>query len=572
MSKSRESPSNSLFRSSIIKLVVLPTILLSVVTVISLETTLWVSSEITHFYIELIAVILGSALSFYYIQRSKVLEDRFSLFVGIGFLISVSIDLFHVIVSLTLIENVSFLKYFIPQTWFAGRFFLGIMLLVAILKYSSLSQREEIEQLPTNSDSASLAKDAHLLDGRIMEHDVQSTKTKNANFILYISLLGLVAVVTALSSLFLVFPASVLDDYSVHRPYEFPPAILFALVLFFFYKKRIHQKKDVVYKGLVLYLVIDIFTQIVMASSAVPFDTAHNMAHVLKDAGYFVNIIALILSSMQYITNLKKNNALIIESLQKVREIDKIKDNFINIAAHELRTPIQPILGLSDLINSNLQGIHSRIDVDDLKEDIQIINRNAKKLQKLTNDILDVSRIDSHILNLNFSTFDLVVVIKDLIKDLTKQAEKKRYDVSIICKFDNEIINTDAANNSLTKSSIMVNGDKTRLTQVLSNLLNNAIKFTKNGKITVTVISTNDEGDVVVSISDTGQGINNEVMSHLFEKFTTRSDSGTGLGLFISKSIIEAHNGKIWANNNENGIGSTFSFNIPVNNPDRIKG
>lgn len=164
MSQSIKNPSNSLFRSSIIKLIILPSILLSLVTVISFETTLWISSEITHFYIELIAVILGSALSFYYIQRSKVLEDKFSLFVGIGFLISVSIDLFHVIVSLTLIENMSFLKYFIPQTWFAGRFFLGVMLLVAILKYSSLSQREEIEQLPTNHSTESSTMDTHLTE------------------------------------------------------------------------------------------------------------------------------------------------------------------------------------------------------------------------------------------------------------------------------------------------------------------------------------------------------------------------------------------------------------------------
>ena len=133
--------------SSLIKLVVLPSLLLSLFLAISLDPTLWVSSEIHHFYIELIAVILGSALSFYYILRYRVLRDRFSLFVGIGFFISVSIDLFHVIVSFALIENILFIKYFIPQTWFAGRFFLGAMLLIAILKYSSLSQREEIEQL-----------------------------------------------------------------------------------------------------------------------------------------------------------------------------------------------------------------------------------------------------------------------------------------------------------------------------------------------------------------------------------------------------------------------------------------
>lgn len=556
---------NTSFRASIIKLVLLPSILLSFVTVVALDSTLWVSSEITHFYVELIAVILGSALSFYYILRSKVLDDKFSLFVGIGFLISVSIDLFHVIVSYTLIENMSFLKYFIPQTWFAGRFFLGAMLLIAVLKYSSFSQREEIEQLSTtNSSSDSSTNNVYEIEERLSEYDKEEKK-KKTNIILYITLLGLVAIVTALSSLFLVFPASVLDEYSLHRPYEIPPAILFCVVLFFFYKKKIYQKKDVVYKGLVLYLVIDFFTQIVMAFSAVSFDTAHNMAHVLKDAGYFVNIIALIMSSMQYITNLKVNNKLIKENLQKIREIDKLKDDFINIAAHELRTPIQPILGLSDLINSNFQNEPNRMNMTELKDDMQIINRNAKKLQKLTNDILDVSRIDSHVLNLNLSKFDLLEVIANIINDLSKQAEAKKYNVSIVCKFNEEIIEPNNSNHSLATSQIMISGDKVRLTQVLSNLLNNAIKFTKDGKIILTVLTKKDDGDLVINICDTGEGIDTEVMEHLFEKFISKSDSGTGLGLFISKSIIESHGGKIWATNNENGIGSTFSFSIPIN-------
>lgn len=563
---------NTSVRTSALKLIIMPSIILSFVAVFSLNATLWVSSEITHFYIELIAVILGSALSFYYIQRSKVLDDKFSLFVGIGFLISVSIDVFHVIVSLTLIENMSFLKYFIPQTWFAGRFFLGAMLLIAILKYSSLSQREEIEQLPTKSENIFLEKkDQYTIKNQMNEQDpvkagiVSEGKEEKTNIALYITLLGLVAIVTALSSLFLVFPASVLDDYSLHRPYEIPPMILFCLVLVFFYKKKMYQKKDIVYKGLVLYLVIDIFAQIIMASSAVSFDTAHNMAHVLKDAGYFVNIIALILSSMQYITNLKYNNKLIQENLQKIKEIDKLKNDFINIAAHELRTPIQPILGLSDLINSSFQSNPSRINMNDLQDDIKIINRNAKKLQKLTNDILDVSRIDSHVLNLNLSNFDLVDVIAGLVKELEKQLVTKKIDISIVYKVNEEIVRSSKdANSNLTKSQLMIIADKNRLIQVISNLLNNAVKFTKDGLITVTVLPNKDVGEAVVNISDTGEGINTVVMEHLFEKFISKSESGTGLGLFISKNIVEAHGGKIWATNNEDGKGSTFSFSVPV--------
>lgn len=538
--------------SSLIKLVILPSLLLSLILAISLDPTLWISSEIHHFYIELIAVILGSALSFYYILRYRVLRDRFSLFVGIGFFISVSIDLFHVIVSFALIENISFIKYFIPQTWFAGRLFLGAMLLIAILKYSSVSQREEIGQLSDINPSSNTPGEEEIEKKNITE--------KKYDMIFYISVLGIIAIVTALSSLFLVYPASVLDDYSVHRPYEIPPLILFCLVLFFFYNKRLYQKKDVVYKGLVLYLVIDVFTQVVMSFSAMSFDTAHNMAHVLKDVGYFVNIIALIMSSMQYSIYLKKANSLIRENLKKLQENEKLKDDFINIAAHELRTPIQPILGLSDLINRTLQNNTSEIDKSELKEDIKVIYRNAKKLQKLTNDILDVSRIDSHVLNLDISSFDFVDLIKNTIHDFTINAEKKEEEnISIDCNFDVE-----TKSKVVFDQSILVEGDKGRITQVLLNLLNNARKFTKEGKIIITVLMKKDRKEVIVSISDKGNGINSEVMNHLFEKFISRSDSGTGLGLYISKNIVEAHGGKIWASNNQNGIGSTFSFSIPV--------
>jgi signal transduction histidine kinase len=536
--------------SSLIKLVVFPCLLLTLFLAISLDPTLWVSSEIHHFYIELIAVLLGSALSFYYILRYRVLRDRFSLFVGIGFFISVSIDLFHVVVSFALIENIAFIKYFIPQTWFAGRFFLGAMLLIAILKYSSVSPREEIEQL-SDVRAPSYTREE--------ENEQKAITEKKDGMIFYISILGIIAIVTAVSSLFLVYPSSVLDDYSVHRPYEIPPLILFCLVLFFFYKKKLYQKKDVVYKGLALYLVIDIFTQVVMAFSAMSFDTAHNMAHVLKDVGYFVNIIALIMSSMQYSAYLKKANSLIKENLKKLQENEKLKDDFINIAAHELRTPIQPILGLSDLINHSLQNDTSEIDKSELKSDMKVIYRNAKKLQKLTNDILDVSRIDSHILNLNTSRFDFVELIKNTIEDFTTNSEKKEENVYI--DFD---LRDETKSKEVLDQSILIEGDKTRISQVLLNLLNNARKFTEEGKITVTVLIKKDAKEVIVSISDSGKGINSEVMNHLFEKFISRSDSGTGLGLYISKNIIEAHRGKIWASNNQNGIGSTFSFSIPV--------
>ena len=122
----------------------------------------------------------------------------------------------------------------------------------------------------------------------------------------YLILLAIFSIGVALSSLYLVFPASVIDEYSLHRPYEIPPILLFSVALFYFYKKQLYKRKDMVYKGIAIYLILDIFSQIIMSYSSIPFDTPHNVSHVLKDAGYFVNIIALSLSSIQSNVRIEK--------------------------------------------------------------------------------------------------------------------------------------------------------------------------------------------------------------------------------------------------------------------------
>ncbi len=527
---------------------------LIILTILSFDPSLWVASEIHHFYIELFAVILVSALAFYYILRARVLKDNFSLFVGIGFLISGLIDMLHVIVSITLIENIDFLKYFIPQTWFAGRFFLSAMLLIAVVKYSYTSKEEEedLVNLDKQYDTNQKIKPPKNPKKNIID-----------NSILYIIILGVLASSIALSSLFLVFPASVLDDYSVHRPYEIPPLILFVLALFFFYKKRLYLKKDVLYKGILIYLIIDIFAQIIMSFSAVSFDTAHNLAHVIKDAGYFVNIIALALSSIHYTKNLKKSNAFIRNQYAKVKEAEKMKDQFLNISAHELRTPIQPIIGLSGMLNEDFRN-RKHVNMNEIETGVSIIYRNARRLQKLTDDILDVTKIESNELKLDIGEFDLLDVISNTINDCTIDMEKKKENVLFVCKndFNNKKYDDDKLKKS-PKGHVVVKGDKNRITQVLSNLVNNAIKFTTKGSIAVTIEKKNNS-EVVITVIDTGLGIDLEIMPYLFKKFVSNSFIGTGLGLYISKSIIEAHGGKIWAENNRDGNGATFSFSLPL--------
>jgi signal transduction histidine kinase len=193
---------------------------------------------------------------------------------------------------------------------------------------------------------------------------------------------------------------------------------------------------------------------------------------------------------------------------------------------------------------------------------IKAIHRNAERLQRLTNDILDVTKIESKTLNLQKEEFNLNDLLSNILEDYKNEIEKNKSNVRLFLK---DFINI--------KRSFLVKADRRRITQLISNLLNNAIKFTegKGGDIYVTAEgkgeadgdSDNDK-EVVVSIKDTGTGIDPEIYPRLFTKFATKSETGTGLGLFICKSIIEAHGGKIWAQNNKDDKGATFAFSLPL--------
>jgi len=215
--------------------------------------------------------------------------------------------------------------------------------------------------------------------------------------------------------------------------------------------------------------------------------------------------------------------------LQKANEELKNKnhlmDEFINIAAHVLRTPIQPILGLSEIVRANLNG--------EQYEYMEIIMRNARRLQKLTQNILDITKIENHLLNLNKETFDLNDMISKIVEENTRRTEKTESgkDIKLI--------------HSYNKESIVIEADRERLNQVISNLLSNAIKFTKERTISISVQkrigSENGMQEVIVMVNDTGSGIDSEIMAKLFSKFTTKSEQGTGLGLghiYIQPTLI----------------------------------
>ena len=233
------------------------------------------------------------------------------------------------------------------------------------------------------------------------------------------------------------------------------------------------------------------------------------------------------------------------ELYERLQVHDKIQDEFISIAAHELRTPIQPILGLSEILLSRKGNIEQD------KELLIVIIRNAKRLRELTENILDATKIESQSLKVNKQYFRLNDIITNVLADHKREEENNK---------QRKIKLTYSSNND----NIIVNADADRLTQVVLNVLSNAIKFTRKGTVSINITTNDTDQQIIVSVTDTGQGIDPEIMPRLFTKFATKSIVGTGLGLYISKRIIEAHGGKIWAENNSDGIGATFSFTLPL--------
>jgi signal transduction histidine kinase len=253
--------------------------------------------------------------------------------------------------------------------------------------------------------------------------------------------------------------------------------------------------------------------------------------------------------------------ASIFESLWKQTELyeqlqtqDKLQKEFINTAAHELRTPIQPILGITNILKGSVKD-------DKHKELLNVIGRNAQRLKKLSEDILEVSKIESNSMGLDKEHFRIVEIILDNVNNYKNNTDGKSI------KFEYALDDND---------DLTVYGDKDGISQVISNLISNSIKFIsfkkqEGGVITILAkrkrIVKENEGvkeTVVVSIKDTGTGIDKEIFPRLFTKFTTKSFHGIGLGLYISKNIVEAHGGSIWAENNSDGQGATFSFSVPL--------
>ena len=304
-----------------------------------------------------------------------------------------------------------------------------------------------------------------------------------------------------------------------------------------------------------------------------PHNLASNVGFLINQQKNFSTIVVIVIGSLAFgiaflilswnkrlegaVTSrtleLKKANESLIESnmllasANKQLEIhDRMQKEFINVAAHELRTPIMPILGEAELIEDKFNG-KSSAEVD--KDQIAVIIRNAKRLDRLAADILDVTRIEGKSLQLNKERFSIDEILSQIVKETRRLIEKDPMRNGKVY-IEYESIN------------IEVNADKSRLTQVISNLVSNAIKFTQEGTISITCKI--EEKGILLLVRDSGSGIDQEIHSRLFSKFASKSEQGTGLGLFISRSIVESHGGRIWAYNNESSKGATFVFTLPT--------
>jgi len=239
--------------------------------------------------------------------------------------------------------------------------------------------------------------------------------------------------------------------------------------------------------------------------------------------------------------SLREANKNLIYSYQKLEEHDAMEKEFINLAAHELRTPSQSIIGYSEM----LKDLPERN-----KQYEEAISRNAERLYSLVTNMLSIARIESQTMKLNKTIFDLNVKIENVIRDINQQIDLRKSDKVRI--------------DFTPTSRIDIIADKDKIFQVFANLLNNAIKFTNEGSINISLKKKEKTNEVIVTIKDSGPGIDAEILPHLFSKFKTKSEKGLGLGLYISKNIVQAHHGKIEAHNNPNSKGATFVVTLPL--------
>jgi signal transduction histidine kinase len=246
----------------------------------------------------------------------------------------------------------------------------------------------------------------------------------------------------------------------------------------------------------------------------------------------------------------QRGAAIILHDITSEKSLEKLRQEFTAMMVHELRAPLTAVRWSSEALLKNLQGAASQLEAAKLKESVTNIDLSAINMLELVNDLLDVAKIEAGKFDLNIQEYDLTAIVHDEIQTFKPQAESKHLTINFI-----------------ESGPIKVKCDKVRIGQVLTNLLSNAIKYTDSGQIDIQISER--DSMVVVDVKDSGLGVSREDLAVLFSKFKQlktfdRSRKGTGLGLVVSKGIIDAHGGKIWANSPGENLGSTFSFSLPL--------
>lgn len=642
--------------STITKYILFPMIPLTIVGLWSVPyPNAFFLDGINHFYFEIFAVIFDGIIAIYCISRYRVTEDRFFLFLGLGFIASASIDFLHALVSITYAGQTSFLAYFIPQTWAAGRIIDAATLIIAFVMY-----------VP-----------------RLIENKMITQEKKQSILVPIITMFAIVG--SSIGFSMLAPLPSVLLDGPLFRPYDVLAVGAFATVLFFYFKKGYYKINDIFFKGLAGYVVISLFAEGIIAMSATNFDSPFNVAHILKDIGYMLIIIVLSKSFQQqfkmkvemgheiekqtdelekfkyaldesaivaitdnkgtitYVNdkfcdiskytkeelignkilkfdehppefadniwktissgkvwrgdvkniakdgtnywaktvitpligkNEKPERYIIIRTditeqkwiedvlslqaielsnaLKRNKKVEKLKEEFLAMISHELKTPLTPItLWAGALKNENILG---KLTTDQL-DAITTISDSADELTKLVSDIFDSYKLDLE--NMSFSSEE--IKIDEMMNEAVEQAEQILLHKEITFK-------------NTTLSIGTMYSDYKRILQVMKNIIINAIDFVdpNNGKIEIN--ASIKKNSVLFQVKDNSVGISTEDQKNLFQKFyqvdtsTTRKHGGSGLGLSICKGLVTGMKGKIWVESKV-GKGSIFYFTIPVGKP-----
>ena len=496
-------------KNMLLKYTIIPIIVLIVISIFSADPNLWVIKNIDHFYFEMIAVVLSFIVAFYFISQGNMLKEKFTIFLGLGFAASCIIDFLHASFAIIYGENPSFESYFIPQTWVAGSIFTGILMMIAIIKFQDTSE------------------------------EAKFTRKMVAT---YSTIIGGISVAIIAASLVKPFPFVVID-FIIQRPYEVLSALFFSIAILYFYKNKLHEKSNVTYKGILLFLIISAFTSIIISYSTSVFDTSFSVAHILKDVGYMILILFIGLSIIDNYKSQKKLS-------EELEQRNKQQEEFSSMISHELKTPLTPIKGYCEMLeDQETFGPLTKSQEAYIKK----IFSNADSLEHLITELLDTQKLDLQRMKFNKKSFEVSEFLIDIKEDADHLMKSKNI------KF--QIRDTVNAN---------IYTDKSKLRQVFMNLIKNAVDFVpqNNGMIEISVKEKNDE--MLFSVKDNGVGISKEIQEKIFKKFyqvdtsETRTHGGTGLGLSICKGIIEGLGGKLWVKSEQNK-GSEFYFTVPKN-------